>query len=396
MKRPINVAIIGAGGKRAMAFAEYISQHPEDAKLVAMADSNIEKTKCIKNYFNLDADIYSDIKEIVKRSDVEAVVVCTPDNAHLIPVVEALKSNKNIFIEKPLATTLADCDAMIEAAKNSMAVCYLGFNLRHSPGYEKVHNLITQGKLGKITTIEANEWYYGGKDYFRRWNRFSSLSGGLWLTKACHDFDLITWMAGGKPKSVYAVSSLSHYKSKPNAALRCRDCPLKDTCPDFHDLDKPSNGSLAPLLSKLEYKMQQDGPMAPDLCLFNSEKDTFDNGIAVIQYDNDIRATYTVNVLAAKTTRQMKIIGTEGMVELDIADGIVIFTKRHTNEVIQYDLKKDMLTSHGGADEKIFADFFNLCRNGGTPRSGLDDGRLAVRISLAAGKSDDIDMPVKI
>lgn len=396
MAKPVNVAVIGAGGKRAMAFGEFIAEHPADAKLVAMTDLNVDKVKCIKEYFGLEAEICNSIADVVGRNDVEAVMICTPDYAHVEAAVAALKANKHVFLEKPLATTLADCDAIITAAKNTKAICYLGFNMRHSIVYEKAYNLIREGKLGKITTIEANEWYYEGKGYFRRWNRFRKLSGGLWLTKVCHDFDLITWIAGGKPKSIYAVSSLSHYKPIPKAGPRCRDCAIRQTCPDFYDLNNPSKGDLRDLLTKLEYKMEQDGPMAPDICIFNSEKDTFDNGVALIEYDNDIRATYTINVLAAKTTRQMRVIGTKGMVELDLLDGLVTFTQRHTGDITKYDMKKETLSSHYGADEKIFSDFFDLCRNRGIPRSGLKEGRLAVAMSLAARKSSDTNRPIKI
>ena len=68
------------------------------------------------------------------------------------------------------------------------------------------------GKLGKLLTIEANEYYFGGRSYFRRWNRLREFGGGLWITKACHDFDLINWFAGGKPRRVFAMSNLSYYK----------------------------------------------------------------------------------------------------------------------------------------------------------------------------------------
>ena len=214
-------------------------------------------------------------------------------------------------------------------------------------------------------------------------------SGGLWLTKACHDFDLITWLAEGKPESIYATSSLSHYKPIEGAGARCRDCKIKDSCPDFYDINRKLDEEFDEVWRQLQLKMERDIDSSPDICLFNSQKDTFDNGIAVINYDNDIRATYTVNVLAARSTRQISVIGTKGMVEADLGAGIIDFTERHSAKAVRFDLTEQTSGTHGGADEKILTDFIEVCNNEKTPRSGLLDGRLAVQMSLAATNSDD-------
>ena len=392
---PIRTAIIGAGA-RTIAFCNFITEHPDKVKLTALIDTNLEKAHYLNDLYKLNAKITDTYQNILSDGDIEAVMISTPDYAHVAPAVTALKANKHTYFEKPLATSLADCDTIIEASKYSTSVCYLGFNMRHSPIHEKIHNLVHQNKLGKITTIEANEWYYGGKTYFNRWNRMRKFGGGLWLTKACHDFDIITWIAAGKPKSIFATANLSHYKSIPDAGPRCRDCSRKNSCPDFYDIFKPVEHPYYEKWRQLQLRMPQEGQLAPDICLFNSEKDTFDNGIALIEYENDIRATYTVNVLAAKTTRQMRIVGTEGMVEGDMETSLVTFTQRHTNAITIYDMKKETEGTHGGADEKILADFFGICRTQRTPRSGLSDGRLAVQMSLAAQQSTDTGLPVKL
>jgi predicted dehydrogenase len=266
--------------------------------------------------------------------------------------------------------------------------------LRHGPVHEQIYELIGEGKLGKITTIESNEYYYGRKTYFRRWNRLRRFSGGLWLTKACHDFDFLTWLAVGKPKSVYAVSSLSHYKLITGAGPRCRDCAIKGCCPDYYDVFEPLDGWLEER-RKVQLLLEKEGEPSPDICLYNSDKDTFDNGIAVIEYDNDVRATYTVSVIAARNTRQVRVVGTEGMVEGDDEQGLIQFTERHTGRIATYDLSKEVEGEHGGADPKIISDFISVCLNGGTPRSGLEDGRLAVKLSLAATESSDKGIVVK-
>ncbi|MHB9071207.1 MAG: Gfo/Idh/MocA family protein [Sedimentisphaerales bacterium] len=388
----INVAIVGAGA-RAIAMCKFIADNPRIAKLVSLVDLNSDKANLLNNHFNFTAKITNNMDAICEPI-VDAVLIATPDYAHVAPALTAMKANKNVYLEKPLATTLEDCRTIINAASTSRSICYLGFNLRHSPVHEKIYSLIRADKLGKITTIEANELYYGGKTYFRRWNRLRKFGGGLWLTKSCHDFDLITWISGGNPVSIYAKSRLSHYKPLDDAGPRCRDCKIKQTCPDYYDINKADKDWYQELWRQLQLKMEQNGALAPDICLYNSEKDTFDNGIAIINYDNGVLATYTVNVLSARSTRQMRVIGTDGMIEGDMESGILTIIKRHSGKSKTIDLSQEISDLHGGADEKILSDFFSICRKGGTPRSGLTDGKLAVQLSLAATKSDDENSPV--
>jgi predicted dehydrogenase len=395
MDKPVKVVIIGTGA-RAIAFCKFIADEPKMVKLIAVVDVNMRKAQVLIDRFNLVADVSDDVEKTIRRDDIDAVMISTPDYAHVLPAILALQMNKHLYIEKPLATTLEACDAIIEAARNSKAICYLGFNMRHIVLYEKIHSFVQEGMLGKITTIEANEWYYGGKSYFRRWNRFRKYSGGLWLTKACHDFDIINWIAGGRPISVYAVCNLSCYKLIPGAGPRCRDCAIRQTCPDFYDINKPLDNWFDEIWRQLQLTMEQDGSAAPDICLFNSEKDTFDNGMALIEYDNDVRASYTVNVVASRNTRQIRVNGTEGMVEGDIEEGWLRVVQRHTGKVSEYDLDNDIKGTHFGADEKIFTDFFKICNNGGQPRSGLLNGRVAVQISVAAQESCDKAMRISL
>lgn len=393
--KPIKTAIIGSGA-RAIAFCNFIKDNPQRATLVAIADPITSKAHLLNSHFNFNAIVTSDVESVIQRDDVDAVLIATPDFAHINPAVAALKLNKNVYLEKPLATTIEDCDSVINISTQTNAICYLGFNMRHAPVYEKIQEITRKGLLGKITTIEANEWYYGGKSYFRRWNRYRKYSGGLWLTKACHDFDIITWIAGASPVSVYATAGLSHYKTISGAGPRCRDCKIKTSCPDYYDINKPLDHWFDEVWRQLQLEMGQNDDMAPDICLFNSDKDTFDNGIAVINYDNGIRATYTVNVLAARTTRQMRIVGTEGLVEADMETGSIILTHRHTNKTESYKFTEPITAVHNGADARILTDFFNICQKGGTPRSNLIDGKIAVQIALAATLSSDNKSVVQI
>jgi predicted dehydrogenase len=390
----LRLVIVGAGG-RTTTFLNYFSQHSSEGEIVGVCDLIPERARLLTEFYGVKTEIFDDMEKMVEQTKPDGLIICTPDFAHVKPAVLGLKNKIHVFCEKPMATTLEDCDTIIEAAKKSNAVFYLGFNLRHGPIHETVHELITSGRLGKITTIEANENYYGGKTYFRRWNRFQKFGGGLWVTKACHDFDLLNWMAGAEPQTVYANASLSYYHSKPKAATQCRNCELQVECPDYENLFDAKDHSFEDIWGKIRVAAEKKGGDPGDLCLYTSEKDTFDNGIAVVTYKNDIRTTYTVNVLAARDTRMMRVIGTEGMAEADMGKGFIECTERHSRRKYTYDLSEMMRSGHGGADDRMIKDFLHTCHTGKKPKSSWAEGRLAVQVALAARESCNTGKVVK-
>lgn len=386
--KKIGIAIIGASMRSGMLFS-FLRRNPDYGYISGIFDILPQRGQYMLHQYGVsEATIYPSLQEAVGDRRTEAVFIGTPDYAHAEPVVAALAAGKHVFCEKPIATTLEDCQAMVSAATAARSVFYVGKNLRHCPVYKKMHQLLDEGKLGKLLTIEANEYYYNGRTYFRRWNRLEKFSGGLWITKACHDFDLLNWFAGGAPRTVYAVCQLSYYKPKAGAGPYCRVCRLKQTCPDFYDIDNPIKSHWCPEWDDLGRITEQATGQMRDLCLYNSDKDTFDNGIAVVEYDNDVRATYTVNVVSARSTRQMRLMGTDGSAESDMEMGKVKYWKRHTTVVEEYDLSEQMnASSHGGADDEILKDFFDCCRTGRKPQSGWFEGRLALQVGLAARQS---------
>lgn len=385
VRHPLRVGIVGMGG-RSTCFANYFADNPSDGTVLALCDHIPEKGRFMAEHYQLKADVFDNVADMIRQASLDAVFITTPDFAHVEPATAALNANIHVFCEKPLATTLADCDAITAAAQRSSAVFYLGLNLRHGPVHDTIHELIATGRIGKVTTIEANEWYYEGRTYFRRWNRLRQYGGGLWVTKACHDFDLLNWMAGDDPTCVYAVANLSHYTEIPEAANQCRDCTLQFTCPDYYDVLNVGDTD-DDVIRRLRLIAEENGQESGDLCLYNTDKDTFDNGIALITYANDIRATYTVNVLAARTTRQMRVVGTEGTIEADMGKGLICLTERHTHRTSRYDLRAQMASGHGGADHRLLKDFIHSVHTGRKPKTSWDEGRKSVELALAAQQS---------
>jgi len=387
----LGVTVIGASARSAIV-CDYLARHPRAGWLVGFFDTVPARAEFLRRKFGAnDARVFPSLEAAVTDPRAAAVFVGTPDYAHTAPVLAALRAGKHVYCEKPLAITQGDLDAICRAAERADTVFYLGMNLRHTPVHEKMHALLTSGRLGRLIMIEANEYYQGGRTYFRRWNRLRRFSGGLWVTKACHDFDILNWFAGGNPVRVFASCSLSHYRPRPDAGPDCRHCRLTRTCPDYYDVrrEPPEYQAVMELTDRAR-------GFPRDLCLYNSDKDTFDNGMAIVEYDNGVRASYALSVVCSRDTRQLRLTGTDGSAEGDLESGLVTFWERYGRRRQVWDLRTRMQTAHAGADERILTDFFRCCRTGAMPRTGALDGRRSVMLGLAATRSCDTGRPVPL
>ena len=112
MPTPLRIAVIGPG-KVAHLHAKAVLQTP-DTQLVAVYGRTFQKAEDFANRYGIRA--YSDVQEMVDRENVDLCLVCTSHPAHREPTVAALNAGSHVLVEKPLASTLEDCDAMIEAA----------------------------------------------------------------------------------------------------------------------------------------------------------------------------------------------------------------------------------------------------------------------------------------
>jgi len=330
-----------------------------------------------------DAELFTDFKECMRKCDFDAVMIFTPDYAHAEIAVPALKSGKFVFVEKPLETTDAKCRRIIEADRKAGGRTYVGHNLRHAPLYGKIKSMIDKGDIGRILTIQADEFYDGGRTYFRRWNRFRKFGGGLWITKACHDFDVLQWLAGARPVSVSAVSALSYYRRKKGAAEFCGDCRLRKSCFDAFEKKKYPKAWYDHIMSAVP-----DGMPRPDICLYNSDKDTFDHGAATVRFENDIFATYTVNVVSGFTNRTIRISGTRGTIDGNLEEQRITQWFRDPPGKKSFNvIDPSTAGAHGGADSFVVSDFLSFVRGEKRPKVAPAEAHIAVRIGLAAEKS---------
>jgi predicted dehydrogenase len=206
----LRVAVIGAGfmGER---HAQIYAGLP-DVELVAVCDVREAVARELAD--QLGAAAYSDFGALLRRDDLDAVSVCTPDALHREPCELAARAGRHVLVEKPIATTVADAEAIVDAAARAGTVLLVGHCLRFDPRYDQARQAVERGELGVVQTI-----------YTRRANTVAAQDrlGGrcpLPLFLGVHDYDVMRWLAGSEVERVTAESKWG--------LLRTQGFPVED------------------------------------------------------------------------------------------------------------------------------------------------------------------------
>jgi predicted dehydrogenase len=140
-------------------------------------------------------DTYTDFRDLLARKDIDAVVICTPDHWHAIPVIAACKAGKDVYCQKPLSLTIAEGRAMSDAVKKYKRIFQCGSQQRSDPNFRRAAELVRNGRIGKVTTIRCG--LPGGRP------DFGKTGGRKKEEKVPKGFDFETWL-GPAPKKPYA------------------------------------------------------------------------------------------------------------------------------------------------------------------------------------------------
>lgn len=196
MKEAVKVGVIGIG--QMGTYHAQVYQKLPQAELAAICEYDDEKRAAAEKEFNCKG--YKDYKELLEDPEIEAVSIVLPDNMHREAVEIAVKNNKHILLEKPLAKGLEDGKVMYELTKDYDKVFSVGFLLRYDPRFAMIKQRLDEGELGDIIHIycRRNSPIIGP----RRYVGASDLSMHVMI----HDIDYINWYMGCEPVKVFAKS----------------------------------------------------------------------------------------------------------------------------------------------------------------------------------------------
>jgi predicted dehydrogenase/threonine dehydrogenase-like Zn-dependent dehydrogenase len=206
------IGIIGAGNYTSAMIIPMLTKLGGNMKYIASA-KGLSGTTLAKKY--KIANSTTNYKDILNDAEVNAVVITTRHNQHATQVIEALQANKHVFVEKPLALTFEELDAIEEAYKKSKATVTVGFNRRFSPFIQDAKKQLGSANtpINVIATMNA------GEIPMNHWTQDMRVGGGRIIGEACHYVDLITYLTGSRVISVVMNGMGAHTSDNTDNAV---------------------------------------------------------------------------------------------------------------------------------------------------------------------------------
>jgi UDP-N-acetyl-2-amino-2-deoxyglucuronate dehydrogenase len=206
---PIGTAIIGPG-KVAHTHAQALATI-QGSRFVAVGGRTPPRTQAFADQYGVAA--YTDLHELLHDPAVDAIIICTPHPQHAAQAIAALEAGMHVLVEKPLATTVADCDRMIAAARaNNVTLGVISQRRLYAP-VRRMKNAIDAGKIGKpvLATVSVLGWrsaeYYAMDPWRGTWD---GEGGGVLVNQAVHQLDLLCWLMGPVAEVFGYHANLNH------------------------------------------------------------------------------------------------------------------------------------------------------------------------------------------
>ncbi|MBN2420061.1 MAG: Gfo/Idh/MocA family oxidoreductase [Deltaproteobacteria bacterium] len=416
--------IVGLGGRHELFRDAIIDQFKNRCHLLGLCDINkgrLEKSaREVKEKTGYPVKEYhsDNFDQMIRDLDPDRVIVTTKDSTHDGYICRAMELGCDVITEKPMTMDAQKCKNILDTQKKTGRKITVTFNYRYSPPRTQVKELLMDGVIGKIISIDFN-WLldtYHGADYFRRWHRNKINSGGLLVHKATHHFDLVNWWISSVPETVYAKGARCFYTPQTaerlglnNRASRCHICAEAGGCPFYLGLKH------SPSLKSLYLDNENHDGYFRDQCVFNDQTDIEDTVSVLVEYMNNVRLNYSLTAFSPWEGYIINFNGTEGRIEHRMEETVYINAdgtvpgkmKKDKTKTTVYPLRKEPFEvdiwegegGHGGADPQMLRYIFdpeNQPADKYMRSSDHRSGAWSIITGIAANKSMELGRPVKI
>ena len=203
-ERRLRIGIVGLGMAGGL-MVPIVAEHPR-MQLAGAADINPELRARFMRANDIEA--HADIAGLLNRPDIDGVYIATPHQFHREHAVMAAARGKHVIVEKPMALTLLDCDAMIEAAERHRVVLIVGHTHSFDPAVRIMRDIVASGELGRLAMITM--WNY--TDFIYRPRRpeelDTALGGGILFNQIPHQVDVARFLTAAPLRSVRAMAGI--------------------------------------------------------------------------------------------------------------------------------------------------------------------------------------------
>ncbi|MEO7027637.1 MAG: Gfo/Idh/MocA family oxidoreductase [Caulobacteraceae bacterium] len=351
-ERPLRCGIIGIGA-RGRSFIKRLASvaNVEIAWLVDVSADRLDMALALAG--ERSPRITRETAEAFADSSLAAVLIATPDHLHAEQAIAAFAAGKHVFLEKPLATTLADGRAVLSARAKSGRVLRLGYVLREALLFRSVRQAITEGRVGRVLSIRLADdlSVLHGASYRRRWHRRSAASGGLMVHKGCHDLDLICWLLATRPTRVASFGAADLFARAPPAPF-CSVCPERGVCP-YVDTGAYEARTPAETADPTAHGL--------DVCVFGDDSDLVDRQVVAFEMASGAQGVFSLAMgNPGRSDRTFTIVGDAGRIDGRFGEGRWTLTPIR-GEPATWSPGEPTKGGHGGGDEGVLRAFLRAC-----------------------------------
>lgn len=391
MSKQITAIIVGAG-HRALLYSLYALQHPEELKIVGVADPDPIRRRKTAEMHNFGEEMcFASAEDLVSRPKLsDAVINGTMDTQHIPTSLPLLRRGYDMLLEKPFAvneTEMWQLQKVAQETGRKVMICHV---LRYAPFYAAIKERLLSGEIGDVINIQCTEhvsYHHLAVSFVRgKWGNEEKCGAPMLLAKCCHDMDLIMWlMSGIAPRRVCSFGSDFQFdpaKKPEGAGKRClADCKIEADCPYSarkHYIDHPDRWAFyvwdclehlaSPTIEDKVRSLKTDN--IHGRCMWDCEHTVVDHQSVLIDFTNGATATLNMIGGASKPERNIHIIGTRGEIKGVFDDSVFVVRKLDnaseqgwTEETVDLKIggdKSGMTGSHGGGDLRLVEDFVRV------------------------------------
>lgn len=326
-----------------------------NATVTAISDPHEEPLNWARKALGADNSVaeFRDHRELMNSGEVDAVIVASPNFTHHELLLDILRTNTPVLVEKPMCTTVEHCQDVVALAQQRSALTWVGLEYRYMTPIARLVDVVNSGELGDVKMLSIREHRFPFLKKVNNWNRFSRNTGGTLVEKCCHFFDLMNLIAQSRPVRVMASGSQ-----------------------DVNHLDEYYDGERSDIL---------------------------DNAYVIVEFANSMRAMLDLSMFAevGRNEQEITVVGSHGKAEAHIpGPGHIYVGNRSSREIRKIDatMSSDVAYAgaHFGASYIEIDKFVHAVSTKSSPEVTVNDGLWSVILGVAAHRSIDERRVVEI
>jgi predicted dehydrogenase len=368
--KPVEVVVLGAGGRGYHAYGRWIQAHPERIRAVAVAEPDPARRERFAQAHDLPPErVFRDHKALFAEGQLaQGLINTTMDGQHVETTLGALATGYDVLLEKPMATTPHQCVRLVRAAERAGRMLQICHVMRYSPFYSALYEALRSGAVGKVMVVDHREnvafWHQAHSFVRGNWGN-STRAAPMILAKSCHDMDILYWLLDKRVKTLSSFGALTHFRAEsapPGAPERCTDgCPHWETCPYYAPrlyLRDTSGWPVSAISIDSSYEARiealQNGPYGR--CVYHCDNDVVDHMTINMLFEDDLTVTFTMHAFSHENCRTMRYDGTQASLRGHGGRGELTLYEFRSGEIRPIPIT-EAAGGHGGGDDGLMDAF---------------------------------------